>query len=89
MNLLFSLGIVILSVIIILSIPLLRRSLLVQPLFPYLKKSAPIYQQNRRSGFRSRRYVGGKKICFVESRIGKRYTRFNFIDINSRRTKFF
>ncbi|WP_218813833.1 acyl-CoA dehydrogenase [Rickettsiella endosymbiont of Dermanyssus gallinae] len=39
--LLFSLGIVILSVIIILSIPLLRRSLLVKPLFPYLKKALP------------------------------------------------
>lgn len=39
--LLFSLGIVILSVIIILSIPLLRRSLLVKPLFPTLKKALP------------------------------------------------
>jgi acyl-CoA dehydrogenase len=39
--LLFGLGIVILSVIIVLSIPLLRRSLLIKPLFPYLKKVLP------------------------------------------------
>lgn len=39
--LLFSLGLVILSVIMILSIPLLRRSLLIKPLFPTLKKALP------------------------------------------------
>lgn len=39
--LLCSLGIVILSVIIILNIPLLRRSLLIKPLFPTLKKALP------------------------------------------------
>lgn len=39
--LLFSLGLVILCLIIVLGIPLLRRSLLLKPLLPYLKKALP------------------------------------------------